>query len=68
MSVQFALKAFEVDGRRRLVAVIRDITASKRVEEELRTSESRLSEAQRIARFGNWEYLLGRMDNWSKAT
>lgn len=39
-----------------LVLNIQDITDAKRAEEALRRSEAGLKEAQRIARFGNWEW------------
>ncbi len=38
----------------------RDITEHKRAEEELRTSEARLNEAQRLAHLGSWELDLTR--------
>ncbi|MHB8068421.1 MAG: ABC transporter substrate binding protein [Desulfobaccales bacterium] len=39
-----------------LIGVILDITERKRAEEDLRRSEARLAEAQRIAQVGNWEW------------
>jgi two-component system sensor histidine kinase/response regulator len=39
-----------------LVGLGRDITERKRVDEELKTNEMRMSEAQRIAHLGSWEY------------
>jgi len=33
-----------------------DITERKRIEEEIKANEMRMSEAQRIAHFGSWEY------------
>lgn len=37
------------------IGTIQDITESKLAEEKIRLSEERLSEAQRIAKIGNWE-------------
>ena len=46
--------------------VQREITAQKRMEEELRRNEVRLSEAQRLAKLGNWELdLLSNHLVWS---
>jgi PAS domain S-box-containing protein len=38
------------------VAVFRDVTEARRAEAELRTSEARLAEAQRIAQLGSWDW------------
>src|SRR2546423_11882572 len=38
------------------VAVFRDVTESRRAETELRASEARLAEAQRIAQVGSWDW------------
>ncbi|MEJ7872996.1 MAG: PAS domain S-box protein, partial [Rubrobacteraceae bacterium] len=38
------------------VVIFSDITERKKVEEDLRKSEARLAEAQRIAHLGNWEW------------
>jgi PAS domain S-box-containing protein len=37
-------------------ATMQDITERKRIEEELKTNEIRMSEAQRIAHLGSWEF------------
>ncbi len=45
----------------------REIDASRRAEEELKQSEERLNEAQRIARIGNWELdIVKNVLTWSK--
>ncbi len=36
------------------IAIVEDITERKRIEDELKVSEARLAESQRIAGFGNW--------------
>lgn len=50
----------------RATGVIQDITEHKRVEQALRASEERLSEAQRIANIGDWSWDIpsGRVE-WS---
>jgi two-component system sensor histidine kinase/response regulator len=37
-------------------ATMQDITERRRIEEELKTNEMRMSEAQRIAHLGSWDY------------
>ena len=52
--VEISLSPTEGDGRRTVVAAIRDITERKSAELAVRASEARLSEAQRIAGVGSW--------------
>jgi PAS domain S-box-containing protein len=48
--------AYDAQGQPKfLVGVILDITDRMRVEEELRASQARLVEAQRVAHLGSWE-------------
>lgn len=46
----------EDDGITGVISILRDITRRRRVEEGLRLSETRLTEAQRIAHLGNWDW------------
>jgi PAS domain S-box-containing protein len=56
--------AGELDG---MVAALEDVTERKRAEEELRQSEARLRDAQRLALLGNWEEdLVTRALIWSE--
>jgi PAS domain S-box-containing protein len=52
---EIATRCFEINGRRLLIASIRDVTERKRNEEDLRRSEGRLEAAQAHARIGSWE-------------
>src|SRR5919107_1857730 len=58
--VEVDVGAIDYRGRRMIFASARDVTLRWHTEEELRKSEGRLSEAQRIARLGNWDYDLDR--------
>lgn len=45
------------DGKiTRVISILRDITRRQRAEDELRLSETRLKEAQRIAHLGDWDW------------
>ena len=39
-----------------VISILRDITRRRRAEDSLRLSEARLTEAQRIAHMGNWDW------------
>lgn len=45
-----------VYGTNKMLGTVMDITELKNIESALKISEARLSEAQRIASIGNWEY------------
>lgn len=45
-----------VSGSQEVLAIMRDVTAHKQAEEELRRSNAALENAQRIARIGNWDW------------
>ncbi|WP_088889018.1 PAS domain S-box protein [Leptolyngbya ohadii] len=53
----------DIDGEQCIIAVVKDITDRKRIEDErsvaeerLRKSEARLRDAQRVAQVGSWEF------------
>ena len=58
--MDFSLKPVmdESGGVTFLIAEAREITVRRNAEEALRLSESRLSRAEVVARFGNWEFRL----------
>jgi PAS domain S-box-containing protein len=45
-----------LESKSYMIAMVRDITKRKKAQEELRKSEARLCEAQRLAHIGNWEW------------
>lgn len=51
-----SVKVILVNGEKNLLCVIRDISARKAVEENLKLSEKNLNEAQRLGNIGHWEY------------
>ncbi|MFV1966652.1 MAG: sigma 54-interacting transcriptional regulator [Pirellulaceae bacterium] len=56
----------EVSGGRQVLACIEDITERKQAEEALRKSHDILTEAQRIAHVGNWDWdIESNALNWS---
>jgi PAS domain S-box-containing protein/putative nucleotidyltransferase with HDIG domain len=67
--VELSVSALRLDERWHAVGILRDITARKRDEENLRRSEESLKEAQRIAQLGNWELdLVHDTLSWSDET
>jgi diguanylate cyclase (GGDEF)-like protein/PAS domain S-box-containing protein len=65
--VEVGVGSIDYEGRRMIFASARDITQRKRAEAELRRSEGRLADAQRIAHIGNWEYDFDRDEaHWSE--
>ncbi len=60
----FEIRAYPID--RNLVVLFRDITDLQQAEEELREYAERMSEAERIARFGAWKWDIARDElRWS---
>ncbi|MBN1392202.1 MAG: PAS domain S-box protein [Sedimentisphaerales bacterium] len=53
-----AISAFPITfgGKTYITGVLRDVTAHKKAEEALRTSQAQLSNAMKIAKLGYWEY------------
>jgi len=56
--VEISLSPLQSEGEMLLSSAIRDITARKQIENELRLSRARLAEAERIAGMGSWEWDL----------
>ncbi len=60
----FEIRVYPVD--RNLVVLFRDITSVQRAADELREYADRMSEAERIARFGAWKWDIAEGDvRWS---
>jgi PAS domain S-box-containing protein len=57
----------DYQGQRAIQSVLQDVTDRNMAEREVRESERKLKEAQRIGKMGNWEYLIGyEKTNWSE--
>lgn len=54
--VELAINEVDVDGHRVFMGTLTDITARKHTQQQLELSEQRLSDAQRIAKLGHWDY------------
>jgi PAS domain S-box-containing protein len=62
-------KTIDPNGNVIFFATVKDITERKRVEIVIKESEARLSEAQRIAHIGNWEWKIKTNElYWSEET
>ncbi len=46
----------EDDGATQVISILRDVTERRQADEQMRLSEGRLAEAQRIAHLGNWDW------------
>lgn len=56
--LELSISEAKIGERQTFIGAIRDTTNRKRIEDDLRFSEFRLSEAQRIAGLGNWVWDL----------
>ncbi len=54
--VALSVSEFEVDGCRFFTGILHDLTDRKATEDRLKESETRLSNAQRIANLGSWSW------------
>jgi PAS domain S-box-containing protein len=69
VSIWHAAKALVRDASGRaigLLGISRNITDRKRDDEAVLASETRLREAQRLARMGSWEWVVGGAITWSE--
>jgi PAS domain S-box-containing protein len=58
IAVDLSLSAICLNDERHAIGIIRDVTERKRAEDELRAKELVLSESQRIAHVGSWNWEL----------
>ncbi len=59
VALELSVARWEAAGETFYTAIARDVGERKRAEEDLRRSQARLAEAQRVARVGDWEWELG---------
>lgn len=65
--VEISARVIEVQGRRYLQGILRDISERRRVELALRKSEALLNESQQTAHIGSWELdLVANVLTWSE--
>ena len=63
---QITLGKVTVEGVDLSIAIVRDLTEQLRVERELRRTTERLTEAERLARLGSWEWDIPKNEvTWS---
>jgi PAS domain S-box-containing protein len=58
IDVEVAALPVVFEGRPATQVLVRDVTDRRRAERQIRESEARLAEAQRLARLGNWEWAV----------
>ncbi|APV44492.1 PAS domain S-box-containing protein [Dehalogenimonas formicexedens] len=56
--IEVHARSIERNGSVQILSVVRDIAERKQAEDRLKTSINRLSAAERVSRFGNWEFNL----------
>ena len=54
--IEFTLSIWKTNQGQFYTGILRDITRRKQAEDALKSSESRLAEAQRVAHVGSWEW------------
>jgi PAS domain S-box-containing protein len=57
--VEVFCNTIAIMGRALLYSIIHDVTETRQAEESLRRTHDRLQHAERVARFGHWEFSLG---------
>ncbi|MDP9254402.1 MAG: PAS domain S-box protein [Verrucomicrobiota bacterium] len=64
--IELTLSAWKTNEGKFYTGILRDITERKCADDELKRSESRLAEAQKVAHVGSWEWdVVNNMADWS---